>query len=333
MKSQILIIIFFIMGIVIFSSGLFFNFWYQRPRSITSPLSEDAFLETFQYQETQEKTSISDNYPPNDYFPLSLTPKYSEPIEVNAQAYAVFDRGNRELLLAKNLTQELPIASVTKIMTALVTLENAPLSLELKVSTPAAEIGEAEMGLTAGETLTVEELLYGLMLPSANDAAETLAEGVGKGRLSFIMKMNDKAKELHLFDTFFFNPTGLDGNDLQTTSFSTALDLIALTNYALNNKKFAEIVSTRQHILPEVTGKHKYFNLLNILQLDGAYPGVKGVKPGVTDFAGETLVSYAENGGKQVIVVLLNAENTRDQVVNIYDYIFPKLGVKIAGRT
>lgn len=333
MKSKILIGALFVVAILVLFAGVAFNFYQNRALGIISPLAEDAFLGSVQYKEIFDKKTVTDNYPPSDYFPLTLAPKYEALFDINAKAFAVFDRQTRELLIAKNLTQELPIASVTKIMTAVVALENAPLDMEIKVSSAAAEIGEAEMGVTAGETLTMEELLYGLMLRSGNDAAEALAEGAGKGRLSFIIKMNDKAKNLHLFDTFFFNPTGLDGDDLTTTSFSTALDLLALTNYALTNPEFARIVGTRQKILPEVAGKHKTFNLINILQLDAAYPGVKGVKPGITDLAGETLVSYAENGGKQVIVVLLGAQNTRDEVVKVYDYIFPKLGIKVNGRT
>ena len=255
---------------------------------------------------------------------------FNDDLVVDAQAYAVMERKEQELLLAKNITGELSIASVTKIMTAIVVLEKAELNMEIRVSSTSASIGEAEMGLVAGEILTVEELLYGLMLPSANDAAEALAESIGRGRMSFILEMNQKAQVLGLFDTYFFNPTGLDGESKQTTSFSTALDLLALANYALENAKFAEIVSTYEKILAFKADKHKAFFLYNILQLDKSYPGIKGIKPGNTDFAQETLVSYAENSGKQIIVVLLGARHSRDEVIKIYDYIFAKLAVEIS---
>jgi D-alanyl-D-alanine carboxypeptidase len=309
-------------------------FLSQQPRVLgtVTPLAEDAFLTSTQYKATFDRTTTN-NYPPNEFFPKKLEPKYRELPEINAKALAVMDRKTGDLLLAKNITQELPIASVTKIMTALVALENATLDKEIRVSESASSIGEAEMGLTAGELVTVEQLLYGLMLPSGNDAAETLAEEAVEGRTSFIIKMNETAQKLGLYDTFYFNPTGLDGDTFETTSFSTALDLLALTNYALTNPAFAEVVSTYYKEFPYEEGKHKAFYLYNILQLDQAYPGLKGVKPGNTDFAGETLVSYAVNGGRELIVVLLNTEHSRDDVIKLYDFIYQKLGIAILGRT
>lgn len=309
----------------------FFIFDNKNVLGVISPLVDD--LDKAQYRFVFEQKTTEQVYPPNEYFPLSLQPKFSDMLDINAQAYAVMDRKSGELLLAKNLTGELPIASLTKIMTTIVALEQADFDVELTVSQTAADIGEAEMGLTVGERVTVEELLYGLMLPSGNDAAETLAEGLERGRTAFIVAMNDKAKNLGLFDTYFFNPTGLDGETRETTSFSTALDLLALTNYALRNPSFAEIVSTYYKEIPYAEGKHKAFFLYNILQLDRSYPGIRGVKPGVTDFAGETLVSYAVNGEREIIVILLDAKNSRDEIVKMYNYIFPKLGVTINGRS
>jgi len=295
---------------------------------IISPLSDDERLIAIQKQEVLDKKTV-DAYPANEYFPSSLSPRFTDMPEIKATAYAVMDRTSRELLVAKNLTLEHPIASVTKIMTAVVALDAADLDLELRVSSPAAEIGEASMGLTSGELVTVHELLYGLLLPSGNDAAETLAEGLVGGRTNFLRAMNEKATALGLFDTYFFNPSGLDGDTRETTTFSTPLDLLALTNYALTNPTLAEIVATRYKEIPYVESKHKTFYLNNILQLDASYPGVKGVKPGITDFAGETLVSYAENGDTQIIIVLLGTQYSRDEVIKLYDYVFAKLGVKV----
>lgn len=298
---------------------------------VLSPLADDYAKSATQYRFIFDQTTTNE-YPPSEYFPRSTVPKFTDIPDIKADGFAVLERKSGELLFAKNVTREHPIASVTKIMTALVALESADLNIELKVSQRAAEIGEAEMGLTAGETVTVEELLYGLLLPSGNDAAETLAEGLGKGRTSYLVAMNEKAKELGMYDTYFFNPTGLDGETRETTSFSTPLDLLALTNYALNNPIFAKIVATYYKEIPYREGKHKAFYLYNILQLDRNYPGIKGVKPGNTDFAKETLVSYAQNGGMELIVVLLGTENSRDEVVNLYDNIYKKLGITIVGR-
>lgn len=290
---------------------------------VVSPLAEDEARGRELARIIFDRTSTSD-YPPNDYFPKTLTPTFTFDLG-ETHAYAVMDRDTGELLLAHNLTQELPIASVTKIMTALVALDRGNLNLELPISAQAAAVGEATMGLTAGEVVRMEDLLYGLLLPSGNDAAETLAEGLG-GRTNFIVGMNEKAQDLGLFDTYYFNPTGLDGDTLETTSFSTALDLLALTNYALTNPIFAQIVSTHYWEVPYRDGKHKYFPLYNILQLDWSYPGIKGVKPGVTDFAHETLVSYIEKDGRRLIVVLLGTKNSRDEVVKLYDFVFQQLG-------
>jgi|GEM_PF-838730 len=287
---------------------------------IVSPLSDekDPLIEQKQLAMAKQTTIASGN----EYFPKNTEPRFTADYEINAKAYAVMERTSGELLLAKNLTQELPIASVTKIMTALITLEHGDLSKELTVSQHAAEIGEATMGLTAQEVVPVEDLLYGVMLPSGNDAAETLAEGLFQNRTNFIFMMNQKAESLGLFDTFYVNPTGLDEDTLEATTFSTALDQLVLANYALTNPRFAEIAATHYQEIPQVLGKHKAFYLYNILQLDQAYPGIKGIKPGITDFAGETLVSYAEREGKQIIVVLLGTQNSRDEVIKIYDWVF-----------
>lgn len=293
-----------------------------------SPLSEEIEKKAQLQKNTQDKKT-TENYPPNQYFPKTMNPTYTADFEIHAKAYAVLERGSGELLLAKNITEELPIASTTKIMTALVALEGADLDLELTVSSQSASIGEATMGLSAGERVRVEELLYGAMLPSGNDATETLAEGLQGGRNRFLLAMNEKAHSLGMFDTFFFNPSGLDEETREGTNYSTCLDMLALTNYALSNETFAKIAATYYKEFPYKEGKHKAFYLYNILQLDRSYPGIKGVKPGITDFAQETLVSYAENGGKQIIVVLLGTQNSRDEVVKMYDFVFGKLGINV----
>ncbi len=298
-----------------------------KAAALVSPLPDDLEQRVAQEHFVLDRKTL-DQYPPNEYFPATPSAIFQEQIDVTAQAYAVMERKSGQLLIEKNIHQELPIASITKIMTALVTLENTFLDMEVSVSSPAAGIGEASMGLTSGEAVPVEQLLYGLLLPSGNDAAETLAQGLFGGRTSFLYTMNRKAADLGMYDTFFYNPSGLDETTAQTSNFSTGLDLLALTNYAMKNEKFAEIVSTHYKDFPENPGKHKAYYLYNILQLDWAYPGVRGVKPGITDFAAETLVSYAELGGKQVIVVLLSSEQSRDDVIKIYDYIFAKLGVR-----
>jgi len=282
------------------------------------------------------KHKTLDFFPGYNFFPKNKEPVFADDFGISAKAYAVMDRDKNELLYGKNLTLELPIASITKIATALVALENAQLEDIFTVSSEAVKVGEASMFLSAGERLSLEELLYGLMLPSGNDAAETLAEGVGinylkknnfevdrkMGRAWFIDEMNRKAQSLGMYDTYFFNPTGLDGETLAETSFSTAFDLLALTNYALENSIFAKIAQTKKIYFPKKEGFHKEFYLENILQFDKSFKGIKGVKPGNSIFAKETLVSYAEWEGRRIILVILGSNFTKDDAVRIYKRIF-----------
>ncbi len=288
---------------------------------IEQPEIEQLFKENSVYDQiNNEKTT--DKYPPSEYFPTNLTPKENINLGLSAKAYAVMDRDTKELLLGSNITEQKQIASLTKVMTATVALEKEKLDHEIVVSKSASEIGEATMGLSAGERYSLEELLFGLLIVSGNDAAETIAQSVGRGRFWFIEEMNKKAVGLGLKDTYFVNPTGLDEESRETSSFSTALDLLGLTNFALNNQNFADIVSTKYHTIPFKEDYHKAIFLDNILTFDLVYPGIKGVKTGNTDFAGQTLISYAENKSRKILIVLLDSIGTRDDAVKIYRYVF-----------
>lgn len=270
------------------------------------------------------------------YHPGSTQVKFNQAFDISAASYAVMDRDTHEILFASNMKQKLPIASLTKIMTAIIALDYAPLDTLITISQHVAEIGEASMGLTTGERLTVEELLYGAMLPSGNDAAEALSEGVGlyyqsankmdldrgKARQWFIQQMNKKAKALGLADTSFFNPTGLDEDIKEESDTSTVYDYMVLTMYALENPTFAKVAATDEIVLPFKQNYHKAFFLYNILGLSKSYEGIKGVKPGNSIFAKETLVSYIERSGKRLITILLASERTKDDVLTIYKTIF-----------
>ncbi len=335
-------LVFLAVGIIFILSGVGVGFHQILKASSKPPSSvlsaQDSLSDPLHdplYQKILHTKTV-DNYPPNNYFPESYMPVNHKPIDITARAYAVFDRDSRQLLYGRNLVERMPIASVVKIMTAIVALENAPLDTVYTVSPLAAQVGEASMGLSLSERLTQEELLYGLLLPSGNDAAETLASGVGKfkldkiqsgatdeqGRKWFIHAMNQKAQSLGMMDTYFFNPTGLDEETPEISSFSSALDLLALTNYALQNPAFAKIVDTHSIDLPYKDGFHKEFYLENILQLSGSFDGIKGVKPGNSVFARETLVSYDELSGRRIIVVILGSDHTKDDALEIYKQVF-----------
>lgn len=288
------------------------------------------------YYENILHTKTVDHFPANEYFPSHLTPHLTFKDNLAVDSFAVMDIDNRELLYGKNIATRLPIASLTKVMTSLVALENAPLDLVTAVSIAAEKVGEATMGVSAGEKVSIEELLYGAMLPSGNDAAETLAEAVGKHALSidqnvidggvarrkFMDLMNEKAQSLGMLDTYFFNPTGLDEDTEEKSSFSSSLDLLALTNYALKNPTFAKIANTRFIEFPYKDRYHKAYYLENILTLSQTFEGIKGVKPGSSIFAKETLISYIERDGRRLITVILGSNHTRDDILTIYKEIF-----------
>ncbi|OGG14794.1 hypothetical protein A2773_06870 [Candidatus Gottesmanbacteria bacterium RIFCSPHIGHO2_01_FULL_39_10] len=334
-KILLIFIAFGLIGTIVYWG---FNFSSTQAADILSPLPGEVAIPTpvSTFYEKVMKSNTSDNLPKTKYFPENLSISDTSFADIEASAYLAFDLTARKILLGKNITSRMPIASLTKIATAIVAIENANLSDELVVSLSAAKIGEATMGLTNGEIINVEEALYGLMLPSGNDAAETIAEGIGKyklgteqsavdgggGRAWFIEKMNEKVQALGLLDTYFYNPSGLDGDDEGNTNFSTALDIMALTNYALDNGHFAKIASTLEMEIPYKENYHKAFYLYNILRFDESYPGLKGVKPGNSIFARETLSSYYEKDGRRIIVVILGSDHTKDDVIKIYDKIF-----------
>jgi D-alanyl-D-alanine carboxypeptidase len=241
--------------------------------------------------------------------------------ELTAKASLSYDLTTDSLLYEKNSKMRLPMASLTKIMTAIVAIENFDLSKEITINKKEAEIGENTMGLSEGETAAVEDLLYGLILHSGNDASEALARGSVFGRDNFVYLMNKKAEELGLTDTRFTNPSGLEGDGNQ---YSTAYDLLVITKYALANPEFAKIVSTPIHEIP-YSDKHKAFYLYNETNLLTSYPGVKGVKTGYTYEAGLCLVTYLEYEGHKIIAILLNAQNRREEMKGLLDYSLKSL--------
>lgn len=245
--------------------------------------------------------------------------------ELTAKSVLVYDLSGNKTLFEKKPKMRLPMASLTKIMTAIISLENKRSDDRYKVS-DADLVGEDSMGLSAGEALSQEELLYGLMLESGNDAAEVLASDYPNGgREAFIQAMNDKAKALGLTDTKFDNPTGLQGDGEQ---YTTAYDLLVITRYALENfPEFSKIVSTARKEIPQTSG-HKTYSLQSEVNLLETYPGVKGVKTGYTPEAGLCLVTYLDYGGHKIIGIILNSENRRGEMKELLDNALRGLGIE-----
>ncbi len=234
---------------------------------------------------------------------------------VSAEGALAVDLPSGMSLYEKNPDAPLLPASTTKIVTALVALDAYPLDQTLKVGR--LKIDGQKMGLVAGEEMRFEDLLYGLLVYSANDAAEVLAQNYPGGRDAFVFAMNEKAGELSLENTRFYNPSGIDGNGHVTT----ARDLIRVAEVAMRNPEFAKIVSTKQIVVHDVSGKMSY-NLRNINELLGKVPGVLGVKTGWTENARENLVTYIERDGHKVMIAVLGSQDRFGETKELIDWIF-----------
>ncbi len=250
-------------------------------------------------------------------------PKLTAPVnssvkkpQIDGKSAILYDLTTREILYSKNPTERLPMASLTKIMTAIIALENQRKDNKYLVK-PEDLVGEDSMGLSSGEVMPLSGLLYGLVLHSGNDAAETLASAYPTGRTGFIGAMNEKVNALGLSDTNFTNPTGLEGDGNQ---YSTAYDLLVITDFALNNfPLFDQVVSTFDYNIA-ATSTHKAYYLENETNLLTSYPGVKGVKTGYTPDSGLCLVTYLDYGGHKIIGVLLGSDNRIKDMKDLLDY-------------
>lgn len=244
--------------------------------------------------------------------------------DVKAESFIAIDLSTDQILLQKDSRKKFPVASTLKIMTALVALERGGLEQVITVSERAAGVGEDTMGLSTGEKLTLEKLLWGLLLPSGNDAAEAIAEGLAGRREVFINWMNSKVKELGLSDSYFINPSGLEEEG--KSEFSTAYDLIVISFHALKYPKFREIVKTSEYVIP-YSPYHKAFYLWSQTNLLKENPEVIGVKMGYTPSAGLCGVTLAQSQGHEILGVLLNSPNRREDIKNLLNYSFQMVGV------
>lgn len=242
---------------------------------------------------------------------------------VSAQGVLAVDLSSGVPLYEKNPDEKFLPASTAKIVTALVALDTYSLDQTLTVPSGVLVNGQ-KMGLFAGEEMKVKDLLYGLLVFSANDAAITLAKNFpepspdGKsGMQDFVEAMNIKAAELSMNNTNFENPAGLDGVS-QTT---TARDLVRVSEVAMRNPVFSEMVGTKSIVVSDVTGRSKYY-LRNINRLLGEVEGVMGIKTGWTENARENLVTYIERDGHKVLVAILGSQDRFGETKELVDWIF-----------
>jgi D-alanyl-D-alanine carboxypeptidase len=239
------------------------------------------------------------------------------PPPVSAPEVAVVDAETGLLLYDRAAHTRQAPASTTKIATAIVTLEHAhSLDAVVRVTVDgwamAAADGSSIMGLQPGQRVTIRTLLYGLLLPSGNDAAEQLARSVAETRDQFVDWMNTTvAEDLHLADTHFVNPSGLDADG----HYTSAYDLAQLVRRAMQQDDFKEMVAT-----PQV--KSDGFVLVGHNPLLGVYPGADGVKTGSTDAAGKAIVGSAVHAGHRVFVVVMHSDDLLADSTALFDWVW-----------
>ena len=234
--------------------------------------------------------------------------------ELNARIALIYDRASGRIIYEKNGNKQTPMASTTKILTAIVTLENADLKETVTIESKAAGIGGSRLGLKKNDKITVNDLLYGLMLRSGNDAAVALAIHVGGSIEGFADMMNKKAEELGLTNSHFVVPHGLDNEG----HYTTAYELAKMADYALNIPKFKEIVSNKSATI-YINGYPKAINNTN--KLLGSVFGVYGVKTGFTNGAGRCLVSSCKRGELDIITVIIGADTNNQRTADTKELI------------
>lgn len=237
---------------------------------------------------------------------------------INSRAAIIYDRTSGSILYGKNENEKRKMASTTKIMTAIIVIENCNLNDIVTISSKSAGTGGSRLGLHTNDKISVRDLLYGLMLCSGNDASIALAEHVSGDIPSFAELMNEKCNYLKLNSTNFVTPHGLDNDNHFTTPYELAL----ITNYALKNDIFRKYVSTKNYTV-SINGNPK--KISNTNELLGNLDGVYGVKTGFTNGANRCLVTSIKRGNMDLICIVLGADTKKDRTrdsIQLIEYCF-----------
>ncbi|MBI4300605.1 MAG: D-alanyl-D-alanine carboxypeptidase [Chloroflexi bacterium] len=240
--------------------------------------------------------------------------RQSPPPDFHGKAALVMDETGR-VVFQRNANARLAPASLTKIMTAVVALDNGDLNSKITIKWQHTEIGST-MGLAPGDIVGLEDLLWGLLLPSGNDAAKAIADLVGGTQERFVDMMNAKAADLGMKNTKFGNPHGLDADG----HYSSAYDLAVLTRYAFQYPLFARMVSTTRHEV-RVGNRTLYLVNANGLLTKQMTPGSDGVKTGYTENAGDSLISSINQDGHRFFVVVMGTQSRDSESLPIINYI------------
>ncbi len=262
--------------LILFIANLLLEIWIEKNVTFASPIN----------------TNQSFKYP---VIKTEFVPK------ISATGAIIMDADSKVVLFSKNPDLRFSPASTTKLMTALTALDHFKPEdiLTVKIASREGSI----IGLVQNETITLENLLYAMLLPSANDAAFTIPQNYKDGNAGFVEQMNQKAKDLELLNTHYGDSAGL----LDSQNYTTPFDLARLASFAIQNKLIATVVSTKERIITDTTGTFVY-RVENLNKLLGV-EGVNGVKTGYTEEAGEVLVTSKIEQGKTLIIVVMGSED------------------------
>jgi serine-type D-Ala-D-Ala carboxypeptidase (penicillin-binding protein 5/6) len=252
---------------------------------------------------------------------LNIPRKIEATVSVSASSAILIEQESGRILYEKDAFSKRRIASITKIMTAILAIESGKLQETVKVSERAVKAEGSSIYLKPGEKIKLEDLVYGLMLRSGNDAAVAIAEHVGGSYEGFVYLMNEKAKEIGMSNTHFANPHGLDDHE---NHYSSAYDMALLTRYAMMNNKYREISGTKVHRAPNPDESwDRIWRNKNRL-LTELYENCTGGKTGYTKRAKRTLVTTAEKNGMNLIAVTLNGPDDWNNHIQMYEMAFDK---------
>jgi len=250
-------------------------------------------------------------------------PSQPEFPELTAEAWIVTDLDSGVVIVESDADEERAMASVTKMMTVLVARQNTELDERVRISEDAAAVGEAEVGLVAGEVWSVRDLLAAMLIRSGNDAAYAIAEYVGGDIEGFAVMMNELADSMGLEHSHFMNPHGLD----EEGHYTSARDLTVIAAAALEDEVLTQLMRTRLiHFKPAPTGDDRVAVNTNLLL--GRYPGVVGMKTGYTGNAGRVLMSVLESDGQTFVVVVMGSENHFADTGALLDYITRRISIR-----
>ncbi len=244
--------------------------------------------------------------------PYPFVQKVEQPV-ISANAAIIVDADSQVILYSKNPQLRFSMASTTKIMTALTGLDYYALDAILTIKSSGVE--GSGLGLVPGDKFRFKDLLYAMMLPSANDAAQAIADNYPGGSDAFIKKMNDKAASLHLTKTHYADPSGLDDDG----DYTTVVDLSRLASHAITHPVFTEITSTRYKTISDLSYMRTY-PLANLNRLLGS-EGVTGIKTGTTEGAGEVLVTSTVKNGHTYIIVVMQSQDRFTDTGILMDFI------------